>query len=102
MLTLRLQHVPTLNPHSKLPETAEELQDPPGSIFTVFCVGVLPCPAGGLVHTDARRKSRERFFLKKASLCTCLASQTAWFEKLPRHNVQFLFFEREMVFMVLF
>ena len=58
-LTLPVQHVPALSPHSKLPSDRGRIARSTWFDFPAFCVGVLPCPAGGLVHTDARRKSRE-------------------------------------------
>ena len=60
MLTLPVQHVPALSPHSKLPSDRGRVARSTWFDFPAFCVGVLPCPADGLVHTDARRKSRER------------------------------------------
>ena len=94
MLTLPVQHVPALNPHSKLPSDKRRIARSTWFDFQGFCVRVLPCPAGGLVHTDAQRKSREihQRLRTKASPCMGLANHTAWFEKLPRQYVQFLSF----------
>ena len=80
MLTLPVQHVPALNPHSKLPSDRGRVARSTWFDFPAFCVGVLPCPADGLVHTDARRQSRERhekdFRKKKKHHCACASQAT--------------------------
>ena len=78
MLTLPVQQVPALNPHSKLPSDRGRVARSTWFDFPAFCVGVLPCPADGLVHADARRKSRERHkkeIIKKHH-CACASQAT--------------------------
>ena len=92
MLTLPVQHVPALNPHSKLPSGRGRVARSTWFDFHGFlceCFHVLRVGSFTQMREERVEKDIKRL-RTKASPCMCLASHTAWFEKLPRQYVQFL------------
>ena len=91
MLTLpvqHVQHVPALNPHSKIPSDRGRVARSTWFDFQGLCVRV---PVGTFIQMREERVEKYiRRLRTKASPSMCLASHTAWFEKLPRQYVQFL------------